>query len=115
MVDGGGVDGPVALRKLSELHRVVTHGRQAVAAGLPRQQHLAGLDVLLRNHGTAGGLGTSWRDGHTHTHTSGNKETSKDGQTRKKLFIACSHLHELHCTDKEGKKQQQCATLMNEK
>lgn len=60
VVDGGGVDRPVAVRKLPELHRVVAHRRQAVAAGLPGQQHLAGLDVLLRDGGTAGGLGTSW-------------------------------------------------------
>lgn len=64
MVDGGRVDGPVVLRKLSELHRVVTHWGQAVAAGLPRQQDPAGLNIFLRNHRTAGGLGTSWRDGH---------------------------------------------------
>lgn len=37
MVDRGGVDCPVVLRKLSELHRVVTHRGQAVAARLPRQ------------------------------------------------------------------------------
>lgn len=60
MVDRGGVDCPVALWKLSELHRVVTHRRQAVTAGLPRQQDLAGLNVFLRDHGTAGGLGMSW-------------------------------------------------------
>lgn len=63
MVDGGRVDCPVALRKLSELHRVVTHGGQPVAAWLPRQQNLAGLDVFLRDRWTAGGLGTSWKDG----------------------------------------------------
>lgn len=65
MVDRGRVDCPVALRKLSELHCVVTHGGQTVAAWLPRQQNLARLNVFLRNHGTAGGLGTSWKDGHT--------------------------------------------------
>lgn len=65
MVDRGRVDCPVALRKLSELHRVVTHRGQAVAAGLPRQQDLACLNVFLRNHGTTGGLGTSWKDRHT--------------------------------------------------
>lgn len=67
MVDGGRVDCPVVLWKLSELHRVVTHWRQAVAAWLPRQQHLTSLNVLLRDYGTAGGLGTSWEDRHTHT------------------------------------------------
>lgn len=62
MVDGGRVDRPVVVRKLSELHRVVAHRRQAVTAGFPRQQDLASLNVFLRNHGTAGGLGTSWKD-----------------------------------------------------
>lgn len=62
MVDGGRVDRPVVLRKLPELHRVVTHWWQAVAARLPGQQNLAGLNVFLRHHGTAGGLGTSCRD-----------------------------------------------------
>lgn len=65
MVDRGRVDCPVVLRKLSELHRVVTHRGQAVAAWLPRQQNVAGLNVFLRNCGTAGGLGTSWKGGHT--------------------------------------------------
>lgn len=65
MVDRGRVDCPVALRKLSKLHRVVTHRGQAVTAWLPRQQNLAGLNVFLRNHGTAGGLGTSWKDRYT--------------------------------------------------
>ena len=60
MVDGRRVDGPVALRKLSELHGVVTHGGQAVAAWLPGQQHLTGLDILLGNHGKAGGLRSGW-------------------------------------------------------
>ena len=60
MVDGGGVDCPVVFRKLSELHGVVAHRRQAVAARLPRQQDVAGLNVFLRDHGAAGGLGTSW-------------------------------------------------------
>lgn len=60
MVDGGRVDRPVVVRELPELHRVVAHGGQAVAAGLPRQQDLAGPDIFLRNRGTAGGLGTSW-------------------------------------------------------
>lgn len=59
MVDGGRVDGPVALRKLSLLHGVVTHRGQAVAARLPGQEDMTGLDVFLRNHGAAGGLGTS--------------------------------------------------------
>lgn len=72
MVDRGRVDCPVALRKLSELHRVVTHRRQAVTAGLPRQQDLAGLNVFLRNHGTAGGLGMSWEEeGKRHRMTEG--------------------------------------------
>lgn len=57
------MDRPVVLGKLSELHRVVAHRGQAVAAGLPRQQDAAGLNVFLTNHGAAGGLGTSWRDG----------------------------------------------------
>lgn len=64
MVDRGRVDCPVVLRKLSQLHRVVAHRGQAVTAGLPRQQDLAGMNVFLRNHGAAGGLGTSWKDTH---------------------------------------------------
>lgn len=78
MVDGGGVDRPVAVRKLPELHRVVAHRRQAVTAGLPGQQHLAGLDVLLRDGGTAGGLGTSW----TNTHREGACYSLRKGMER---------------------------------
>lgn len=65
MVDGGRVHRPVVLGKLSELHRVVAHRRQAVTAGFPRQQDLASLNVFLRDGGTAGGLRTSWKDTHT--------------------------------------------------
>lgn len=62
MVDGRRVDAPVALGKLPELHRVVAHGGQAVAAGLPGQQHLPGLDFPLGHRGAAGGLGPGWED-----------------------------------------------------
>lgn len=62
MVDGGRVDRPVALWKLSELHSVVTHWGQAVASRLPRQQNMAGLNIFLRNNGATGGLGTNWKD-----------------------------------------------------
>lgn len=62
MVDRGRVDSPVALRKLSELHRVVTHRGQAIAAWLPRKQNMACLNVFLRHCGTAGRLRMSWKD-----------------------------------------------------
>lgn len=61
MVDRGRVNCPVALWKFSELHRVVAHRGQAVAAWLPGQHHLPGPNVFLGNRGTAGGLGAGWR------------------------------------------------------
>lgn len=61
VVDGSGVDAPVAHRKFPQLHRVVAHRGQAVAAGLPGEQHLPGLDLLLRHRGAAGGLGPGWK------------------------------------------------------
>jgi len=62
MVDRGRVDCPVVHRKLSQLNSVVTHGGQAVTTGLPRKQHLSGLNIFLRDPGTAGGLGASWKN-----------------------------------------------------
>ena len=53
------MDGPVAVGQLAHLHGVVTHRRQAVAARFPRQQHAAGLHLLLGDQGPAGGLRTS--------------------------------------------------------
>lgn len=57
----GRVDTPVALWKLSELNCVVTHRRQAVAAGLPRQQHVPCVNIFLKHDRATRGLRTSWR------------------------------------------------------
>lgn len=62
VADRGRVDAPVALREFPQLHRVVAHRRQAVAAGLPGQQHLPGLDLPLRHRRAAGGLGPRCKD-----------------------------------------------------
>lgn len=65
MADGGRVDGPVAVRQLSVLDRVVADRGEAVAARLPRQDDFAGLDLLLRDHGAAGGLRSGCGTQHT--------------------------------------------------
>lgn len=52
------MDGPVAVRQLSVLDRVVSDRGEAVAARLPRQDDFASLDLLLRDHWAAGGLGS---------------------------------------------------------
>lgn len=63
MADRSRVDAPVASRKLPQLHRIVAHRGQAVAAGLPGEQHLPGLDLFLRHRRTAGGLGPRCKEG----------------------------------------------------
>lgn len=60
VVNRGRVHCPVVVRQLPQLHGVIAYRGQAVTARLPWQQHMAGLNVFLRNHGTAGGLGTNW-------------------------------------------------------
>lgn len=60
------MDGPVAVRQLSVLDRVVSNRGEAVAARLPRQDDFASLDFLLRDHRAAGGLGSCCG---TRTHT----------------------------------------------
>lgn len=62
------MDGPVAVRQLSVLDRVVSDRGEAVAARLPGQNDFASLDFLLRDHWAAGGLRSCCR---TRAHTAG--------------------------------------------
>lgn len=50
------MDAPVALWKFPQLHCVIADWGQTVAAGLPGQQHLASLHLLLGDGWTASGL-----------------------------------------------------------
>lgn len=54
------MDTPVAVWKFSQLHGIIADRRQTVAAGLPGQQHSAGLHLLLGDGWAGGGLRAGW-------------------------------------------------------